>query len=109
MTNSTLTIGQQIAETTYSQLGGRTFAAMVGVKSRMCTKDGELTIKFKARATNKSNTVVIARNANDTYLVTFWSIRGTSCKVVEQFDEIYADQLRTLFTSCRGLYTSLRG
>ena len=51
------------------------------------------------------NLVKIKLTFSDTYLVTFFRIRGTTNKEIAKFDSIYCDQLESLFSEETGLAT----
>lgn len=98
-----------VANTILAQLGGSKFIAMVGAY-RFTAGKNNLSLWFKANAKNKANMMHIQLTPNDTYTVQFWKMRGTSTgslKKVSQYENIYADQLRTLFEDETGLRTSL--
>jgi hypothetical protein len=69
-------------------------------------------LSFKVpRNTSKANAVGIYYDrGSDTYTMKFWKQKGAptfEMVLVEQFDGVYADMLRTLFTDVTGLETSL--
>lgn len=96
-----------IASVIYSQMGANRFAAMVGV-SGMVYDDTALTIRFKAKATNKANGLLIRYDAgSDLYEVTFFTLRGMKYTVRSIHKGVYAEDLQKLFTAETGLATSL--
>lgn len=93
-----------VANTILQQLAGgaRPLAAMIGAHSFNGEKD-RVWFKFKARAKNGSNTLLIVLSPDDTYVVTFLSARGTSIKYKGKFEGVYAENLRPLFERETGL------
>ena len=51
--------------------------------------------------------VKITLKPSDTYEVEFGRTHGFDYKVVKTVDDVYADNLRSVFTDVTGLYTSL--
>ena len=91
------------------QLGGGRFIAMTGANS-LVGGPTELQFHLPARfARNGINCVRVHLSADDTYLVSFYKVakRGLQVKVVSTFEQVYCDQLRSLFTSETGLAVSL--
>jgi hypothetical protein len=96
-----------VADTILHQFGGGRALAMIGGKAST-VDDTSLTVKFKARARNKSTCVLIAYDDGaDLYTVTFWRIRGADSGVVKRYEGIYADQLQELFERDTGLFLRL--
>lgn len=95
-----------------SQLGGNRFAMMTGAKDFLA--DGN-TLSFRLPGSGgfcKSgiNKVTVTLDESDTYTVKFLKVRSgmSSVKVVtvSEFSDIYAEDLRELFTRETGLVTS---
>ncbi len=96
-----------VANTIFKQLGGNRFNVMTGAKNLIASADA-LSFRLPSNFAQKGiNAVRIRLTPADTYEVTFSNIRGTKVTVVSTFDDVYADSLRTLFTSETGLDTSL--
>lgn len=99
----------QVSETILQQLGGNKFIAMTGA-SRISGDSTHLSFKIP-RNTSKANAIGIYYDrGSDTYTMKFWKQKGAptfEMVLVEQFDDVYADMLRTLFTDVTGLETSL--
>lgn len=94
-----------IAATILAQLGNNKFIAMTGAKNLMGLGDG---LSFQiGRNSSKANRVKIKLAADDTYTVSFARYAKLDVKQLEQFDGIYCDQLREVFTRYTGLETSL--
>lgn len=94
-----------VANTILAQLGGRRFIAMTGAKNL----GGEAkSLSFKIpKAKNGISYVKITLDPDDTYTVQFLKIYGRKVTTVAEYSNVYADQLRNLFESNTGLYTSL--
>jgi hypothetical protein len=95
----------QVADTILTQLGKsiRNISMFIGGHSFVAAKDG-VTFRFKARAKNSANAVRITLDPSDTYKVEFLSLRGASVKDKGTFDNIYAEDLRPLFSRETELY-----
>jgi hypothetical protein len=93
------------ATTILNQLGANKFIAMTGSKNFVNTGNG-LQMKLTR---NKANAqyLSIELNSMDLYDMKFYSLRGTELKVKNEINGIYCDQLKSIFTSVTGLYTSL--
>lgn len=97
----------EVTNTIYAQFGGARSMVMIG-GSASSVDENTLGIRFKATAQNKSKYVQIHYSyGSDTYTVTFYSLRKGMAAKLETFDDIYADQLQTLFTNQTGLYLRL--
>jgi len=95
----------QVAETILAQLGGNRFIAMTGAKDFLGDASA---LHFRIpRNRTKANRVTITLQADDTYSIEWFSVRGFDKIVKRSFDGIYADQLRRLWESETGLLTSL--
>ena len=97
-----------VAKTILSQLGGGVFLCMTGAKS---ITHGEDSLTFRLPGSNfcKSNInlVSVKLEPSDTYTVTFARLRGTAYKEVVTVNDVYADNLRQVFTEHTGLDTHL--
>lgn len=109
-----------IAETIYKQLGGSRFKVMTGAKDftvltlenakapngglRFSLPTGFSQIDGKSTGINR---VFIRLNASDTYDIEFGGARGKSYTVRKTAEDIYADNLREVFTRYTGLDTSM--
>lgn len=97
MTNN---IGQTIAQ----QIGNRAFT-MIGARGLVALEDG---LQFSVgRNAKKVTKLVVKLDADDTYTVTAWNIRGVNCRELASHSFVYADQLHTVIESLTGMYTSL--
>jgi len=90
-----------VGQTVLAQLGGSQFAFMVGAKRFVASSDS-LTFSFMRNGSG-ANRCTITLDASDTYTLRFWKLRGVELKTVKQFEGIYADSLRTLFSETTGL------
>lgn len=98
-----------VATEILKQLGGNRFIAMTGAtKFAYFDENGECGLFFRLPsnfAMKGINLVKIKLTFSDTYLVTFYRIRGTTKKEISKFDNIYCDQLESLFSEETGLAT----
>lgn len=98
--------GQEIAATILTQLGGGKFIAMTGAKNICYGLDGWLEFRI-GRNTSGANKVIIQLNSKDLYDVKFLRIHGAKITTKAQYDDVFGDQLQSIFTEATGLYTSL--
>lgn len=101
----------QVAQEILNQLGGNKFKMMTGAKEIYATERGlQMKIGRNAAGINK---VVIELNQYDLYDMKFLKVsiskKTWDCTVttVAQYNSIYGDVMRELFTVETGLYTSL--
>ena len=103
------TTAYPVADTMIAQLGGAgQLRAMLGT-TLMAVDENSVTFNFRmCRRTNRCRVTYVP--GLDLYRMEFFLMgaRCTSCKLVESFDQVYADQLRSLFESTTGLRMSLR-
>ncbi len=100
---------QNIAKTILQQLGSNKFIAMTGARGLMNIGNG-LSFKLPSKSgftKNGINYVKIILNSMDTYDMEFGRIRGHTYTIIQSFNNIYADQLQTIFTETTGLDTHL--
>ena len=97
------TTGKVIATEILNQLGGNQFLAMTGAS--VAYYAGTVCVKFKGSP--KANIMYISLNASDTYTVKI--AKSVNYKFFEVFssDNMYAEQLQSVFTKVTGLYTRL--
>ena len=97
-----------VYETILEQLGGRMFVMMTGAKQFVHSNNGN-TLTFKiGRNAGKVNCVQVNYNEGlDLYEMTFKRVSVKGIKIIKEFDQVYFDQLQTLFTEVTGMYTSL--
>lgn len=102
MSAATLTVANEIL----AQLGGNRFIAMTGAKNIL---GGENFIQFSLpKGKDKSNKMRITLDmVTDTYTIETYAIRGIDCTPKTSMDLVYADSLRSVFTSITGFDTSL--
>ena len=96
----------QIAKTILSQLGGNRFIAMTGAKSfGYDSKGSVVSLQFKIGRNAKQVNIVRINyiRGKDLYEMNFY--KGT--KLLKKVSNVYADQLRKIFTKHTGMYTSL--
>ena len=92
-----------IAETIAEQLGGRRFVAMTG--AIFFSQDGGDTLLVRFKGSKKANILEVKLNGKDLYDMTFRKMRGTKLSLVETHDDIYCDQLESVFVRTTVLYT----
>ena len=90
------------AETVLQQLGGNKFRAMTGANN-FTKDDNSITFKLP-KAENSIKYVSITLNGMDTYDIKFTTQSG---KTVKEANDVYAEDLRKIFTENTGLHTSL--
>lgn len=103
MTTATLSV----AETILHQLGGRRFIAMTGAKNFVTSPDSlffALPANFAKHGINK---VRITLNCRDLYDIEFAKMRGLKYTVIATLSDVYAENLRDVFTDATGLDTHL--
>ena len=98
------------------QLGGR-LVSMVGANTFISYKAegdgnygegrGGVSFKFPNKGRGVPNYMKIILNENDLYDITFGRTRGMSFKVIKEFDNVQASQLKRLFEKTTGLYLSM--
>ncbi len=95
------------AKTIAAQLGGNRFQAMTGAHSFTFDADGSLTFKYPTRKGFKLSAVKITLNVLDLYDVEFIDMKRNYEIVKKSVNNVYNDQLQSVFTAETGLYTSL--
>lgn len=94
-----------IGTTILAQLGGNKFVAMTGARNLIALEKG---LQFDLpRNASKANRVSISLQANDTYVMHFYTVRGIKCELIDLRSDLYADQLCTVFEAFTGLATRL--
>lgn len=105
------TEGSQVAKTILQQLGGKQFITMTG--SRGFTGGADRLQFIVGKGANRQiNKVVVILDPSDTYTVQFWHIDQRAAtfqmKLLESQSDVYADNLRDVFTEHTGFWCSLR-
>jgi len=96
-----------IAKVIAAQLGGSRFAVMTGA-NRMLAVERGLQFKLPSNfAKDGINCVEVKVNGSDLYDLSFKRIRGLNVTLVAEADNIYADELRSVFAEATGLALSL--
>jgi len=96
-----------VSATIYNQLGGRLFGVMTGAKNLVST-DNSLRFSLPGSITkNRLNKIVITLNGRDLYDITTYKIWGTKVTELETIEDVYAEQLRNVFSDMTGLAVSL--
>ena len=103
---------QQIAQTILAQLGGNRFIAMTGASSfsswhAIDNIRGGLTFRIPRNNSIRATSVRIYLMDSDTYRVQFCTMKDYEFIIIATREDVYADNLRTIFEEVTGLYTSL--
>ena len=100
-----------------NQLGGNKFIAMTGAKN--LTYDANSLNMNLPKNISKSNNMKIVLNVNDLYNVSFTKFSGgkmnlktftfseLKVKKIQEFENVHAEDLQSLFTSVTGFDTKL--
>lgn len=96
----------EVANTIIAQLGGRKFCMMTGAKN-LVGSTNSIQFAIGAGAKNKINKVRVVLDADDTYTVEFFNIRGTTVKTVAKHEGVYCDMLQDIFTIETGFYCTM--
>jgi len=95
-----------VAETILRQLGGNKFRVMTGAKN-LAGDSKSLSMRIGRNSSN-SNYLKITLNSMDTYDMKFCKLtRMYEEKSVKEYNGVYNNSLRDIFTSHTGMYTSL--
>ena len=98
----------EIARTILEQLGGRKFVTMTGAKDFLSLKSGGLQFKLPSRFANQGiNFIRIRLTPNDLYEVEFGKVFRLNYTIIETHNDVYFDELQSLFTRVTGLDTHL--
>lgn len=92
------------------ELAGRARAqlrAMIGAWSISSRDETTLTIKWRARASNGANVVVIELTPADVYELRFYRVRGARMTSLASIGDVYADSLRETFERATGLVLTM--
>ena len=94
-----------IAETIVKQLGGAGKLQMfIGLKQVLTEGNGVTLVFPKPKHAGAVNRVRITLNGKDLYDMEFIRTRGKTVKVVSQFDDVFAEDIRDRFEEGTGLY-----
>lgn len=93
----------EIAQEILNQLGGNRFIAMTGAKNLL---NGGTYLQFDL---GRGKKVRVNLDPSDTYTVTLykWNARALECKTVAERSDVYAENLREVFTDLTGLLCTL--
>lgn len=94
----------EVSEVIWMQMGANRFRAMTGAKPYAI--DNGLGIRFP-KARKSINYVKITLNSKDLYDMKFIRLWGRKVVTVEEVNDVYADQLQSIFTRVTGLNTHL--
>lgn len=92
------------AQTIINQLGGNKFVVMTGAKNFLYDQNS-LMFSIGRGAKSGINKIKIELN-NDLYNVVFWNTKKTEY-TISQFENVYAEELTSLFTNETGFLTEL--
>ena len=96
----------KVAETILSQLGGNKFRMMTGAKN-LAGDENSLSMRIGRNSSN-SNYLKITLNSMDLYDMKFCKLtRKFEEKSVKEYNNVYNNTLRDIFTTHTGMYTSL--
>jgi len=95
-------------ETILSQLGGNKFIKMTGA-NKIASRDKDTTLSFWFKMCRKSNICLVHLNGKDLYDITFhqYSRKNLTTTKKQEYNDVYAENIRELFESYTGLRTSL--
>lgn len=96
-----------VAQTILRQLGGNRFLAMTGASQLVGSESMLMFSLPRGLATNKANKVRVTLNTLGLYEVEFFMLRKADCRLLEQVNGVYADDLQVVFTRHTGLRTHL--
>ena len=103
---------KEIAANILIQLGGRRFKMMTGAKNFLYG-DGDLRMDLRSNKAKVNRLLITYDQGSDTYTMYFY--RGVLCRKTfdykvtreQTFEDVYSDQLQSIFTSVTGMYTKL--
>ena len=96
-----------VVQTILEQMGGANrITAMTG--ARLLYDENSVTIRTRFYNKERANTVTITYDYEfDTYRMKFFRIRGFKVVELGEVNDVYCDQIISLFESKTGLYLSL--
>lgn len=95
----------QIAATIVNQLGGgRKLQMFIGLKQLINEPLGVTLVFPKPKHAGAVNRVRITLNGKDLYDMEFIRTRGSSVKVVKEFNDVYAEDIKDRFEEGTGLF-----
>lgn len=95
----------QIAATIVKQLGGgRKLQMFIGLKQLINEPLGVTLVFPKPKHAGAVNRVRITLNGMDLYDMEFIRTRGSSVKIVKEFNDVYAEDIKDRFEEGTGLY-----
>ena len=94
-----------VSEIILNQLGGgRKLQMFIGLKQLINERNGVTLVFPKPKHRGAVNKVRITLNGLDLYDMEFIRTHGRSVKVVREFNDVYAEDLRDRFEEGTGLY-----
>lgn len=100
------TILQQLTQQSSPGRATAVLSSMIGAHN--FAGDGKsVQFKWRAKAKQGANSVVITLDPSDTYTMQFWKLgRGLNMTMLKELDGLYDDTLKRSFESFTGLYLS---
>lgn len=105
---------KNIANTIFAQMGGNGFARMVGLVNPYLVRNDEekaeitVTFRWKAKGKDGLNFVEVTLvEALDTYRMTFGRLTVKNIRHIDPIDDVYCDQLQSIFRDVTGLEPGL--
>lgn len=97
------------AGTILAQLGGNRFLAMTGARNLLNCSDALQFDLPRGSAKNKATKVRVTLTSADLYEVRFmrWNSRALLCDELGTVEDVYASDLRRVFTDATGLHCTL--
>lgn len=95
----------KVANEILSQLGGKRFTVLTGSKNYR-GDENSLTMDL-TRNKLGAKWLTITLDSDDTYTMTFQSMRKFEIKLKAELKGVYCDMLQSIFTEQTGLYTSM--
>ena len=92
-----------VANTIAAQIGSRAFY-MMGTRRKLGTADSLI---FDIRGSVRGNKIVVTLDADDTYTVELFKVRGLAARSVTINSGVYCDGLRPVIEGMTGLTLSL--
>jgi hypothetical protein len=97
-------IDKEVGATILRQLGGNRFAVMTGASKFIALKNG---LQFFIPRSKNIRRVQILLTGDDLYTMAFYSIYGTSIKLINSKHAVGCNQLQSIFEKVTGLHTHL--
>lgn len=97
-------VASQIGKTILEQMGGsRRLQMMIGAQQIILLPKG-VGIKWPNKQRSRGNYVEVILQPNDTYDMTFYNVSVKAKKAVKKFNDVYAEDLVSIFEKYTGWY-----